>query len=65
MVVGLPNSMAVIALSAVAVTYIFLRMLLRLTQDGHEPPALLTNFPFVSPILGMVQHSKDFYAHMR
>lgn len=63
--IELPTSAAVTAVSATAATYVFLWMLLRLTQNAKEPPAVLTTFPFVSPILGMVRYSKDFYAYMR
>lgn len=59
------NSVAVTALGGVAATYVFLLALLHFTQASNEPPAVLTTFPFVSPILGMVRWSKDFYSHMR
>lgn len=57
MILDLPNSASVTAVSAAAVTYVFLWMLLRLTQNAKEPPAVLTTLPFVSPILGMVRYS--------
>lgn len=65
MALAMSSSAAVTALGGIAATYIFLLALLRFTQDSKEPQAVLTTVPFVSPILGMVRWSKDFYSHMR
>ena len=49
----------------IASTYLFLRLLLRLTQDAKEPPAILTALPFVSPLLGMVREKSRFHIRLR
>lgn len=59
------NSVAVTVLGGIAATYVFLLALLHCTQASNEPPPVLTSFPFVSPISGMVRKSKDFYSYMR
>ncbi|CZR51358.1 related to cytochrome P450 7A1 [Phialocephala subalpina] len=45
--------------------YIFLRLLLRYTQDAKEPLTILTSIPFLSPILGMAARKTSFYAYSR
>ncbi|KAK3329237.1 cytochrome P450 [Apodospora peruviana] len=55
----------VAAVGTIVATYAFLWTLLRLTQDAKEPPLVLTTIPFLSPIMGMVKWSMDFYVHMR
>ena len=44
-----------IVVGTLAATYVFLRILLHVTQDAREPPAILTEIPFVSPIIGMLR----------
>lgn len=53
------------AACAVGAFYVFLLTILHLTQDRREPPVVLSTIPFISPILGMVKWSMDFYPHMR
>lgn len=57
--------MGAMAFGGVAVTYVFLWALLHLTQNKKEPPAVLDSIPFLSPVLGMVRWSMDFYPSMR
>ncbi|KAL3421935.1 25-hydroxycholesterol 7-alpha-hydroxylase 1 [Phlyctema vagabunda] len=59
------NPLFVTALGSVAATYVFLWALLHFTQDSKEPPVVSSTIPFVSPILGMIRWSMNFYAHMR
>jgi hypothetical protein len=59
------NSVVVAALGGVAASYVFLWALLHLTQDNKEPPVVSSSIPFISPILGMIRWSMDFYPHMR
>lgn len=58
--------MALIVMYAcgVAALYVFLRCLLAFTHDIREPVALATDFPFVSPLLGMRKKAK-FYIDLR
>ncbi|KXX74385.1 Cholesterol 7-alpha-monooxygenase [Madurella mycetomatis] len=48
-----------------AATYVFLRFLLTLTQDAKEPPAILTDIPFVQPLVGMIREKARFYIRLR
>ncbi|KAK4675938.1 LOW QUALITY PROTEIN: hypothetical protein QC764_0083270 [Podospora pseudoanserina] len=52
-------------LSSLAATYLFLFAVLHLTQNEKEPPLVATAVPFLSPVIGMVKLSMDFYTHMR
>lgn len=54
-----------IALGAVAVTYLFLRLLLYLTQDSREPPAIETSLPFISPLIGMFRERQRYHVRLR
>ncbi|KAG8161707.1 hypothetical protein KVR01_008694 [Diaporthe batatas] len=62
--IELNSVIATLVCGAVA-AYVLAWSLLHLTQGRDEPPVLLTSVPFMSPILGMIQWSKDFYSHMR
>ncbi|KAI0204654.1 cytochrome P450 [Astrocystis sublimbata] len=53
------------ALGAIVATYVFLQMLLRLTQDSREPPAMGIAIPFLSPILGMMKRNSRYYNYLR
>ncbi|KUJ11089.1 cytochrome P450 [Mollisia scopiformis] len=59
------NAVIVTALGGIGATYIFFWALLYLTQDSKEPPIVSSSIPFISPILGMIRWSMDFYPHMR
>ncbi|KAM0809414.1 putative Cytochrome P450 [Seiridium cardinale] len=54
-----------IAFGGVVATFVFFWALLHMTQDKSEPPVVSTSIPFVSPLLGMVRWSMDFYSLMR
>ncbi|KAH6847191.1 cytochrome P450 [Chaetomium sp. MPI-CAGE-AT-0009] len=56
---------ATLVLGGLAATYIFLRVLLSLTQDAKEPPAILTGIPFVEPLIGMIREKSRFYIRLR
>lgn len=48
-----------------AASYLFLRVLLSLTQDAKEPPAVLTGIPFMQPLVGMIREKGSFYIRLR
>ena len=58
-------SIPTLVLGGLAATYIFLWLLLRLTQDAREPPAILTGLPFISPVIRMGRERQKFYARLR
>jgi hypothetical protein len=58
-------STVTLAVGVAASTYLFLRLLLRLTQDAREPPAILTGLPFVSPLIGMIREKSRFHIRLR
>ncbi|KAJ8124727.1 hypothetical protein O1611_g8912 [Lasiodiplodia mahajangana] len=45
--------------------YIFLRVLLFLTQDAREPPAIETSIPFLGPLLGLIRGKTQYYVALR
>ncbi|KAK7752915.1 hypothetical protein SLS62_005074 [Diatrype stigma] len=53
------------AFGGIAATYVFFWALLHLTQDNNEPPVVSSSIPFISPLLGMIRWSMDFYSVMR
>jgi hypothetical protein len=55
---------AIIGLSSLLTTYVFLRFLLSYTHDENEPTALATEIPFLSPMIGMAKKAK-FYTDLR
>lgn len=63
----LPAMVSIVALvtGGIASTYLFLRLLLRLTQDTSEPPALLTSLPFIRPLIGMIREKTKFHIRLR
>lgn len=48
-----------------AATYVFLRVLLSFTQDKREPPAILTDIPFIQPLVGMIREKSRFHIRLR
>ncbi|KAL2163564.1 hypothetical protein VTH06DRAFT_5622 [Thermothelomyces fergusii] len=54
-----------LVLGGLAATYVFLRVLLNLTQDAREPPAILTDIPFVQPLIGMIREKASLYIRLR
>lgn len=59
------NTMIMTAFGGIAAAYIFFWAFLHLTQDNKEPPVVSSSIPFISPLLGMIQWSMDFYSFMR
>ncbi|KAK3326670.1 cytochrome P450 [Apodospora peruviana] len=53
------------AFGGFAATYLFLLVLLHLTQDAREPPAILTEIPFLGPLVGMIREKSRFYIRLR
>ncbi|KAI0401332.1 cytochrome P450 [Xylaria palmicola] len=45
--------------------YLFFQVLLHLTQDSRELPAMATAVPFISPILGMMKGNSRYYNYLR
>lgn len=43
-----------VALAGFTAVYGLLRLILYLTQDKREPPAILTGVPFFGPLVGMI-----------
>lgn len=60
----MPSALA-IALGGFAAAYLFLRLILYLTQDAREPPAILTTVPFFGPLLGMFREKSKFHPRLR
>lgn len=58
------TSSFLLPVSGLLATYVFLRFLLAFTHDPKEPPALATEIPFLSPLLGM-RKKKKFYIELR
>lgn len=58
-------SIAVVTLGGVTAAYLFLRLILYLTQDAREPPAILTGVPFFGPLVGMIREKSDFHVRLR
>jgi cytochrome P450 len=54
-----------LVLGGLAATYLFLRFLLALTQDAREPPAILTDVPFLQPLAGMIREKSRFHIRLR
>ncbi|KAM7214483.1 25-hydroxycholesterol 7-alpha-hydroxylase [Rhypophila decipiens] len=54
-----------VAFGVLVATYTFLRVLLHLTQDSKEPPAILTGIPFFGPMKGMVREKSGFFVRLR
>ncbi|KAI0143564.1 cytochrome P450 [Xylariaceae sp. FL1272] len=54
-------SVITLSFGLIAATYYFLRILLHATQNAHEPPAILTGVPFVSPFLHMLKQKTQLH----
>jgi hypothetical protein len=61
---GTMSSSAIIGLSSIAATYVFLHILLAYTHHEREPTAVAIQIPFLSPLFGMAKKSK-FYTDLR
>ena len=57
-------SSLLLVVSGLVAVYLFLRCLLTFTHDAREPPALVTEIPFLGPIIGMRKKGK-FYIDLR
>lgn len=54
-----------VAAVAAKIFYLSLHLILQITQDKREPPAIATSIPFLSPILGMSRKKSKFYIELR
>jgi hypothetical protein len=54
-----------VAVAAATTFYLSLHLILQITQEKREPPAIATSIPFVSPILGMSRKKSKFYVELR
>lgn len=50
---------------AAIVLFLLSQLLLHITQDKREPPALATFIPFLGPIFGMSRKKSRFYIELR
>lgn len=58
-------SPAAVPLVAFTAIYLFLRLILYLTQDAREPPTILTSVPFFEPMAGMFREKSNFHLRVR
>lgn len=58
-------SVVTIVVGGFTAVYLFLRLILYLTQDEEEPPAILTSVPFFGPLVGMIQEKSNFHLRLR
>ncbi|KAI1180212.1 cytochrome P450 [Nemania sp. FL0916] len=54
-----------IVFGGLAVSYLFLRFLLYVTQDAREPPNIVDWLPFFSPLIGMIREKSKFFLKLR
>ncbi|KAH9883538.1 cytochrome P450 [Xylariomycetidae sp. FL2044] len=54
-----------VAVGLFAAIYVFLVVVLRLTQNEDEPPSISDSIPFVTPVLNMIAKGGDFHRVMR
>jgi hypothetical protein len=54
-----------VVVAAATIFYLFLHLILQITQEKREPPAIATAIPFLSPILGMLRKKSKFYVELR
>ncbi|KAG8163072.1 hypothetical protein KVR01_007550 [Diaporthe batatas] len=59
------QSILLVVLGSFTAVYVFLRLVLYLTQDRREPPAILTGIPFIGPLVGMIRERSDFHVRLR
>ncbi|KAH9908578.1 cytochrome P450 [Xylariomycetidae sp. FL2044] len=52
-------------LGSLVTTYMFLRFILRLTQDAREPPAIQNGIPFIGPLIGIIREKSNFHVRLR
>ena len=58
-------SVVVIVFGVFTAIYVFLRLILHLTQDAREPPPILTSVPFIGPLVGMLREKSNFHLRLR
>lgn len=51
--------------AGLAGAYLFLRLVLAWTQDKREPPAILTNIPFLEPLIRVFREKGDLHVKLR
>lgn len=54
-----------ISLGVLVVTYVFLQLLLQLTQSKREPRLLESTLPFLDPAIGIFTHRANYLANLR
>ncbi|KAI1358214.1 cytochrome P450 [Xylaria arbuscula] len=54
-----------VAFGSIASLYLFLRILLSLTQDVQEPPAIETSLPFLGPLINLLRGKSQYYVALR
>jgi hypothetical protein len=59
-----PRAVGVVVAVA-TIFYLSLHLILQITQENREPPAIATSIPFLSPILGMSRKKSRFYVELR
>ena len=52
-------------LATLVASYLFLRVVLVLTQDAKEPPAILTNIPFLAPLIATFKEKGHLHVKLR
>lgn len=55
----------VVALLALAVSYIILQLLLYATQSGSEPYAISAKVPFLQTAIEMAKKKTDYFVNLR
>ncbi|KAI9155613.1 25-hydroxycholesterol 7-alpha-hydroxylase [Paramyrothecium foliicola] len=56
---------AAVIIGGLVIFYVSLRLLLRVTHDAKEPPAIVTAIPFLSPLVGMIREKSSLYLRLR
>ncbi|KAI0149561.1 cytochrome P450 [Xylariaceae sp. FL1272] len=51
--------------ATLASIYIFLRLLLSVTQNYQEPPTTPTTIPFIGPLIGLIRDKEQYYVKIR
>lgn len=54
-------SILVTVLTGILAAYVLLRMLLNLTQDVKEPPAIGSTIPFISPAIDLWRKGSNYW----
>jgi hypothetical protein len=54
-----------LVVGSIASTYIFLRVLVYLTQDAREPSVVAISIPFLEPLIGLIWGKAQYYVALR